>query len=124
MTEGNRETGSSSPTCAKYTNSSTNPVNIVLKGRQMFSADQQLIYNNPSNSYLTNWVTFRKPSAKEKEMMPIRTHMHKEPPSFVDRFTGYAETAGKVYSAASTLYHVGRAVGTAARCAASLLGFL
>ena len=53
--------------------------------------------------------------------MPIRAHMHKEPPSFVDRFTGYAETAGKVYGAAQTPYHVGRAVGSAARCAAPLL---
>ena len=41
----------------------------------------------------------------------IRTHMHRQEPSFVDRFTGYAETAGKVYGAAQTLYHVGRAVG-------------
>jgi hypothetical protein len=56
--------------------------------------------------------------------MPIRAHMHKEPPSFVDRFTGYAETAGKIYGAAQTLYHVGRAVGTAARYAAPLLGLL
>ena len=54
----------------------------------------------------------------------IRTHMHKEPAGFVNRFTGYAETAGKVYGAAQTLYHVGRAVGTAARYAAPLLGLL
>ena len=55
--------------------------------------------------------------------MPIRTHVHQEPPSFVDRFTGYAETAGKVYGAAQTLYHVGRAVGTAARLQHHFLGF-
>ena len=56
--------------------------------------------------------------------MPIRAHMHKDPPSFVDRFTGYAETAGKVYGAAQTLYGVGRAVGSAARCAAPLLALM
>jgi hypothetical protein len=50
--------------------------------------------------------------------------MHKEPAGFVNRLTGYAETAGKVYGAAQTLYHVGRAVGTAARYAAPLLGLL
>jgi hypothetical protein len=54
----------------------------------------------------------------------IRAHMHKEPAGLVNRFTGYAETAGKVYGAAQTLYHVGRAVGTAARYAAPLLGLL
>ena len=56
VTEGNRETGSSSPIFGKYTNSSTNPVNIVLKARQLFQCDQQLVYNNPSSSYLTNWI--------------------------------------------------------------------
>ena len=56
--------------------------------------------------------------------MPIRAHMHKQEPSFVDRFTGYAETAGKIYGAAATLYHVGRSVGVAARCAAPLLALL
>ena len=50
--------------------------------------------------------------------------MHKELAGFVNRDVGYAETAGKVYGAAQTLYHVGRAVGTAARCAAPLLGLL
>ena len=57
--------------------------------------------------------------------------MHRQEPSFVDRFTGYAETAGKVaetagkvYGAAQTLYHVGRAVGTAVRCAAPLLALM
>ena len=40
----------------KYTNSSTNPVNNVLKARQLFQCDQQLVYNNPSSSYLTNWI--------------------------------------------------------------------
>ena len=54
----------------------------------------------------------------------IRTHLHKAPPSFLDRAVGYAETAGKVYGAAQTLYHVGRAVGSAARCAAPLLALL
>ena len=54
----------------------------------------------------------------------IRTHMHKEPAGFVNRAVGYAEMAGKVYGAAQTLYHVGRAVGTAARYAAPLLGLL
>ena len=64
-------------------------------------------------------------NAKEKEHeMPIRTHMHREPPGFVDRLAGYAETTGEVYGAAQTLYHVGRAVGTAARCAAALPGLL
>ena len=56
--------------------------------------------------------------------MPIRGHMHREPASFVDRAVGYAETAGKIYGAAQTLYHVGRAVGTAARVAAPLLALL
>ena len=56
--------------------------------------------------------------------MPIRTHMHREPPSFVDRAVNYAETAGKIYGAVQTMYHVGRAVGTAARCAAPLLALL
>ena len=40
----------------------------------------------------------------------------------MDRFTGYTDTAGKVYGAASILLHIGRAVGTAVRCAAPLLG--
>ena len=56
VTEGNRETGSSSPLFAKYTNSSTNQVQISLKARQLYSADQQLVYNQPGASYLTNWV--------------------------------------------------------------------
>ena len=47
--------------------------------------------------------------------MPIRGHMHREPPSFVDRAVGYAETAGKIYGAVQTMYHVGRAVGTGPR---------
>ena len=68
--------------------------------------------------------TLRKSNGKEKEIAMIRTHMHRQEPSFVDRFTGYAETAGKVYGAAQTLYHVGRAVGSAARCAAPLLALL
>ena len=56
--------------------------------------------------------------------MPIRTHMHRQEPPFVDRATGYVETAGKIYGAAQTLYHVGRAVGSAARCAAPLLALM
>ena len=56
VTEGNRETGSSSPIFGKYANSSTNSVNIVLKARQLYQCDQQLMYNNPSSSYLTNWI--------------------------------------------------------------------
>ena len=66
----------------------------------------------------------RKSNGKEKEIAMIRTHMHKAPPSFVDRATGYVETAGKIYGAAQTLYHVGRAVGAAARCAAPLLALM
>ena len=66
----------------------------------------------------------KKSSAKEKERAMIRTHMHRQEPPFVDRFTGYAETAGKIYGAASTLYHVGRSVGVAARCAAPLLALM
>ena len=50
--------------------------------------------------------------------------MHREPPSFVDRAVGYAETAGKIYGAVQTMYHVGRAVGSAARVAAPLLALL
>ena len=50
--------------------------------------------------------------------------MHKEPPSFVDRFAGYAETVGMVYGAAQTLYRAGRAVGSAAPVAAPLLRLL
>ena len=65
----------------------------------------------------------RKSNGKETRTM-IRTHMHKEPVGFVNRAVGYAEMAGKVYGAAQTLYHVGRAVGTAARYAAPLLGLL
>ena len=68
--------------------------------------------------------TLKKSSAKEKEIAMIRTHMHRHEPSFVDRAVGYAETAGKIYGAAQTLYHVGRAVGSAARCAAPLLALL
>ena len=72
--------------------------------------------------------TLRKSNGKEKERererAMIRTHMHRQEPSFVDRAVGYAETAGKVYGAAQTLYHVGRAVGVAARCAAPLLALL
>ena len=55
--------------------------------------------------------------------MTIRGHMHREP-GIVDRAVGYAETAGKVYGAAQTLYHVGRGIGTAVRIAAPLLGLL
>ena len=50
--------------------------------------------------------------------------MHKEPAGSVNRFTSAAETAGEVYGAAQKLYHVGRAVGTAARYAAPLLGLV
>ena len=64
--------------------------------------------------------TLRKSNGKEKEIAMLRTHMHRQEPPFVDRFTGYAKTAGKIYGAASTLYHVGRSVGVAARCAAPL----
>ena len=67
--------------------------------------------------------TLRKSKPKETKTM-IRTHMHKEPAGFVNRFTSAAETAGKVYGAAQTLFHVGRAVDTAARYAAPLLGLL
>ena len=56
VTEGNRETSSCSPIFAKHTNSSANPVNIVLKARQLFQCDQQLMYNMPGASYLTNWL--------------------------------------------------------------------
>jgi hypothetical protein len=56
-----------------------------------------------------------------KEMI---RHMHKEPPSFIDRAVGYADTAGKIYGAAQTMYHIGRAVGTAARVAAPMLALL
>ena len=70
-------------------------------------------------------TTLRKSNGKErKTAMPIRAHMHKQEPSFVERATGYVETAGKIYGAAQTLYHVGRAVGSAARCAAPLLALL
>ena len=58
-----------------------------------------------------------------KDVMTIRGHMHREP-GIVDRAVGYAETAGKVYGAAQTLYHVGRGIGTAMRVAAPLLGLL
>ena len=66
----------------------------------------------------------KKSHAKEKENDDQNTHMHRQEPSFVDRFTGYVETAGRVYGAAQTLYHVGRAVGSAARCAAPLLALM
>ena len=56
--------------------------------------------------------------------MPIRAHMHRQDPGFVDRFAGYAETVRKVYGAAQTLYHVGQAVGSAARYAAPLMALL
>ena len=65
----------------------------------------------------------KKVSAKETRTM-IRTHMHKAPPSFLDRATGYVETQGRAYGAAQTLYHVGRSVGAAARCAAPLLALM
>ena len=63
---------------------------------------------------------------RKRQIAMIRTHMHKAPPppSFLETAVGYAETAGKVYGAAQTLYHVGRAVGSAARCAAPLLALL
>ena len=67
--------------------------------------------------------TLKNSNAKEKGTM-TRTRMHEEPAGFVNRAGGYAETAGKVYGAVQTLYHVGRAVGTAARYAAPLLGLL
>jgi hypothetical protein len=51
--------------------------------------------------------------------------MHKEPPpTFVDRAVGAAETAGKIAGAVSTMYHVGRGIGTAIRVAAPLLAML
>ena len=47
--------------------------------------------------------------------------MHMEPPrSFVDQAVGYAETAGKLYTAAHTMYHVGRGVATAVRAFAPI----
>ena len=54
--EGNRESGSCSPIYGLYTNSSTSAKQIVLYGKQLFSADQSLIFNNPSTSYMTNWI--------------------------------------------------------------------
>ena len=56
--------------------------------------------------------------------MAIRGHMHKEPQSYVDRAVGAAETAGKVYGALQTMYHVGRGIGTAVRFAAPLFAAL
>ena len=58
--------------------------------------------------------------------MPVRGHMHREPtqPSFVDRAVQGVETAGKLYAAGQTLYHIGRGVGTAMRMAAPLLAAL
>ena len=54
--EGNRESGSSSPIYGVYTNSSLSAKQIVLYGKQLYSADQMLMYNNPSTSYETKWV--------------------------------------------------------------------
>ena len=58
--------------------------------------------------------------------MPVRGHMHREPPppSFVDRAVGAVETAGKIYGAAQTLYHVGRGIGTVARAVSPFLALL
>ena len=58
--------------------------------------------------------------------MPARGHMHKEPPqpTFVDRAVGAAETAGKIYGAVQTMYHVGRGIGAAIRVASPILALL
>ena len=48
--------GAVRPFFGKYTNSSTNPVNVVLKAQQLYQCDQQLMFNNPSNSFLCNWI--------------------------------------------------------------------
>ena len=64
------------------------------------------------------------PALKRNRAKPIRAQMHREPPRFVDHFVGYAVTAGKIYGAVLTLYHVGRACGTAVRVALHLLGLL
>ena len=56
VTEGNRESGSGSPTMALYNNSDLTPKTITLTGRQLFSADQSLFLSNPDSSYKTHWV--------------------------------------------------------------------
>ena len=53
---GNRESGSSSPIYGLYTNPSLSGKQIVLYGKQLFSADQMLMYNFPSASYKTYWI--------------------------------------------------------------------
>ena len=55
--------------------------------------------------------TLRKSNGKEKEIAMIRTHMHRQEPSFVDRFAGYAKTAGNVYGAAQTFFTSGEPWG-------------
>ena len=54
-------------------------------------------------------------------------HMHVQPPQphWTTQLAQGVETAGKLYTAATTLYHVGKGIGTAMRVAAPIaLGLL
>ena len=58
--------------------------------------------------------------------MPMK-HMHVQPPPphWTTQLAQGVETAGKIYTAATTLYHVGKGIGTAMRVAAPIaLGML
>ncbi len=51
-------------------------------------------------------------------------HMEPAPPHWTEKAVQGVETAGRVVAAAHTVYNIGRAVGTAARLAAPILGLL
>ena len=55
-TDGNRESGSTSPIWGQYTNSSTSAKQIVLYGKQTHSADQPLILNANTASDHQTWI--------------------------------------------------------------------
>ena len=58
--------------------------------------------------------------------MPSRGHLHREPPqpSWTDKVVSGVETAGKIYGAGQTLYHIGKGIGTVVRIAAPILAAL
>ena len=55
-TNGNRESGSSSPCFGRYTNSSLTAKTISIRARQIYSADQSLLYNNHGGGLKPNWL--------------------------------------------------------------------
>ena len=112
----------SSPTYGSYTNSSLTSLTFNANIRQM-SGTQSMLFSSRVEQRRAG-LTFRKPSAKEKEN-DAKAYAHR---TLWWRFSNNVERIGKaavqVGGALSTMYQVGKGIGTVARYAAPLLGFL